>query len=465
MSVSLDRNKNGSIRGHRYDFFRAGRRQRAPRAYGEGCICTGKQNERCPAYKAAAEAEVAQRDLLQRRVDGRALPAVTSPSLTNWACEYLDWAVKEKGVSPEGGVADSVRMVLRFFGRRPKHDLPANPFDTRGFKDLRPYHDLTLADLLTDPSWILRFEDHLERRGITGSTKNKYRNTLSQMFRLAMSPPHQHRTGVHRNPFAEIHRDAPVKRYTSFGDAASLDRVIQHSPPHLKLAIQIALYTVKLRRGNILNLEWSKGRNTTAWIDEAMQFMTDLNHKTQHHTGMPMVATISPQLRKILVAAKRRQDAVHARLEGRYGHRAPKSNHVIQWHGRPVTRIAKAFEAACLRAGVRYGLSGGVTFHSLRHESGTEMVFVPGLSDSMRQALMGHRTSAATQVYKQLVPEHEREAMNTLAKRTEQKLAKGRKVNLDSQRGEKRGDSPVKKGQHWSFRGQLDDTPKRRVSL
>ena len=387
----------------------------------------------------AQDAEDALRKRLRAIVDGVELDDSESPDFNSWAGIYLDWAKsaknKRRRLRENSTVEFDVRVVLRFFGKRPAQVEPKNKFEHRAFRDVRPHYGLTLADVVRDRTWITKFEDWMMQRGVSGSQRNKYRSALRNMYRLACSHEYRNITGCSVNPFAEVMQDPTERRYTTFDGAANLNAVRNAAAPHVRLAIDIALYAIKFRRGSILDLEWSKGRNSRAWIDADMNYLITTSHKTMHHTGLPQVAIISPQLKKLLLATKKKQDATNKRLSKRYGRTYSTCNHVVQWEGKPIADIKRAFRAACERAGVPYGMRGGVTFHSLRHETGTQAVTVRGLSDAMRQAIGGWKTNSASQIYKELVPEHEREAVLAMARITEQKLARGG-------RGESRGDLP-----------------------
>lgn len=401
-------------RGWRYDFWFRGQRHQS-------------QDPKFYATKPkAAAAEAVERKRLEDIRDGVKLDTAHSPLIQDWAEEYVNEAIKRGDITEDSTVLFDIKVVLRFFGARPADKSQVE----RG----APYHNLTLAEIVKDDNWIIQFEEWIDARRarpsgrpISGSTKNKYRTAMSKMFQMAMEPAYRRKTGIVRNPFAEVRRDPGVKRYTTFDGDANLYAVYDAAAPHVRLAMDIALYALKFRRGSILDLEWSKGRNSRAWIDDKMEYLIADQHKTRHHTGMRQTAVIAPELKQILIAAKKKQEATNKRLSKRYGETYSTCNHVVQWEGKPVKDIKRAFKAACERAGVRYGLFGGVTFHSLKHEQGTEAAR-QGVPDAMAQAIGGWKTASARSVYKHLVPENEREAVNMMAKVTRRKMARGRKA-------------------------------------
>lgn len=424
-------------RGWRYDFWYRGERHQSqsPAFY--------------PLKSKAQEAEDKERDRLKLIATGAALDDRNSPFIHDWAEVYATHAIAAGDIAPDSTVLSDIKVVLRFFGRRPAKPEPVNKFRPHKRRESRPYLDLTLAAVVRDDNWILKFEEWIEQRGVSGSTRNKYRSAMSNMFALAMEPRFRRETGIVRNPFAEVRRDPQVKRYTTFDGDANLVAVRQASPAHLQLAIDIALYGLKFRRGSILDLEWSKSRTSKAWVDDKMEYLIADSHKTKHHTGLRQVAVIVPELKQILIAAKKRQDAINKRLSKRYGRTYSTCNHVVQWQGKPVADIKKAFRAACERAGVRYGLNGGVTFHSIRHEQGTEAAR-EGIEDAMAQAIGGWKTASARAIYKHLVPENEREAMLRMARATKRKLARGARALRDSVR---------------DFRGNKRQTQSKRIKI
>jgi hypothetical protein len=158
--------------------------------------------------------------------------------------------------------------VLRFWGAKPSGKNPKNPAIAG-----EPYHDLRLGDPITDPSWIVRFEEWMDARGVAGQTKNQYRSTIRQMYQLALQPKWRVKTGVQTNPMDGIYRDRPGAREVTV-TPEELRAILQHASYHLRLALAIGALAPKLRLGNILALEWG------VHVDRAMQFITVRQHKT-----------------------------------------------------------------------------------------------------------------------------------------------------------------------------------------
>jgi hypothetical protein len=169
-----------------------------------------------------------------------------TPRFQDWAEVYFKHASKHM-TRPER-VDDLLRVVLRFWGARPIRE-----HGKIRIVEGEPYHDLRLGDVVADPYWIVRFEDWMEARGVASQTKNQYRSVVSQMFKLAASPPYRKRTGILTNPFAGIGRDRTVERTTTV-TVEELRRWLADASYHIRLALAIAALAPKLRLHNVLAL-------------------------------------------------------------------------------------------------------------------------------------------------------------------------------------------------------------------
>ena len=90
---------------------------------------------------------------------------------------------------------------------------------------------------------------------------------------------------------------------------------------------------------------------------------------------------------------------------------------MITYRGHPVRDIRYGVRRAAEKAGLVYGLTrNGVTFHSLRHTTQTEMADLE-ISESKRSALMGHTDAATTRKYTHLRPRHLIDAVERLSAR------------------------------------------------
>jgi hypothetical protein len=119
---------------------------------------------------------------------------LSTPAFTEFAGHYL--AAQKRRVTRPDLVERTLRLVLGFFGARPV----AKPVDGA------PYHDLRMADPILDPDWLERFDQWMESRGVSGSTKNSYHSALGGMYKLAMRPTWRKKTSITSNPVAGVER-------------------------------------------------------------------------------------------------------------------------------------------------------------------------------------------------------------------------------------------------------------------
>ncbi len=328
----------------------------------------------------AALVEAAIKTRLRQEAWGIApMDRTRTPTFTAWAAHYLK---HQRGrVRRPDLLQRTVRMVLAFWGRPPHKD----PVDGG------VYHDLRLADPMVDADWILKFEAWMTARGIAGSTKNSYRSAMSGLYRLAMRPTYRKKTHITTNPFLGIDRDRVPSRVVTLS-VEQLQAWIRAAPPHVRLAMAIAVLAPKLRLASILALRWGQH------VDRALTYITVREHKTMGASGEPQVVPIDPQLRAILEPASKR---------------ARPGTPLITYRGEPVRDIKTALKRAATEAGLDYGRAG-VTFHSLRHTVATLLAEL-GVPEQQRQAVMGHLEIRTTQKYTHLRPSHEREPLARLS--------------------------------------------------
>jgi integrase len=354
-------------RGWRYDFQLYGHRYRSPRGH--------------RTKKACDKAERALRDRIQDAADGvpNRKPG-HGPRFSQWAGVTYDYAVKRRKLSDAETFDRNLRCVLRFFGAKPK--------DPAKIVEGEPYHDLTLDAPIRDGAWLMRFEAWMERKGLAGSTKNHYRSACSRIYATAMLPEYRTQTGITSNPFRGILRDPPVRRDATFSPD-QLRAILAIAPDWLGLAIQIALMAPKLRLGKVLALRWDEH------FDRELTWIRIGVHKTPGRDKRPLVTYVTPQLRTLLEAARKK---------------APKVPWVIHRAGDPLTKRMLQGELARVarEAGVPFGMkeAEGVTFHSLRHTAATELAAL-GISSALRKDAVGHLTMQMVDHYTHLRPTHE----------------------------------------------------------
>lgn len=346
----------------------------------------------------AEEWEDAERRRLRRSRGGLMVLPEHTPSFTDWAAVYLADLRKQGTVRRVDRVEDLLRVVLRFWGKKPSGQQPRNPIVPG-----EPYHDLTLADPLRDPEWIERFEDWMRARRIRvagGTTRSisaqqrlHYLSVLSRLYRAAALPRFRKRTGLlpKDNPFLGLERQKPPPRLVTV-TPAELRRWLAAMPTHAQLAVAIAALAPKLRKANILALTWAQ-------IDPAYRFITVAEHKTVGQTQLPLVVPISDSLRRLLQARRLRSTSAY----------------VVTYRGEPVKDVRHAIQSGATAAGLTYGRDvGGVTFHTIRHMAATLLAEVPGLTEAQRSATMGQDIQT-TQIYTHLRPMTQAPVLNALA--------------------------------------------------
>lgn len=403
-------------RTYRYDFWFDGRRY----------VANTKQTRRDAALYVEGQA----RDRARAQAGSVPLRARESPAFQEWAEIYYD-QIAARLRAPEH-VRDILRVILRFFGRRPESSA-----GRVGSKPCEPYHDLRLLDPVQDPAWILRFETWMQARAIAPQTRNHYRSVVSRLYRLAASVQFRALTGVTANPWVGVARD-PVARRTVVLTAEMLRAWIAASPPHVRLALTIAALAPKLRLANILRLRWGDE------VDLVAGFIVVSHHKTAARTGHPLAVPVSRSLRRVLEA-----------------YRGQDGSAVIQYRGRPVRSIRRALRAAAARAGVRYGRDrAGVTFHTVRHAMATLLAEL-AVPEASRMAVMGHTDLSTTMYYTHLRPTHEQPILDRL----------GRALTLDElvlpMRGGKSGGTKTEIVRHTQKKAELRLTrgiPRRTAS-
>lgn len=419
--------RSGDRATYRYRFYHLGQRYQGN---------TGQRTE-----VDAKEWEATEQRRISRLAGGLDVLPEHAPSFTDWSTIYLRH-LKQKGrVRRIDRVEELLRVVLRFWGEKPPPNAENPPVEGE------PYHDLTLADPIRDPSWILKFEAWMDarrtrvgNRPIGNQTKKHYLSVLSRMYRVAKLPQYVKQTGVQTNPFADLERPR-TKGRTVTVTPAELRRWLREAPLHAQLAMSIASLAPKLRLANVLALRWDRD------LDAGLRFITVADHKEQDRHGAPLVIPIVPALRTILKAARDEQ-------------RGPW---VVTYRGEPVTSIRASVREAAKSAGLTYGrdVEDGVTFHTIRHSCATLLAEVPSLNEKLRAETMGQDIET-TQRYTHLRPAHQRPVLRKLAARlkldTIMREAFGRRPEVLSEVPHSR---PTQK---HSGKHAIRKTPRRRVN-
>lgn len=345
---------------------------------------TYKGNTQQLTREDAEKVERQEKERVRRRARGLA-DLRDAPRFAVWAGVYLEHKAHSRyKVQRPDAIEWLLRTLLKFWGAKPSKDADPEA----------PYHDLTLADPITDPRWLVEFETWLEQRQFSGSHRNHLRTQISGMYKVAALPEHRADTGIDPgvNPMLGVPRDRRVTRDVELTPAQVTDW-IAHASYHVRLALAIAALAPKLRLGNVLALRWAD-------LDADYTRLTVTAHKTEHRTGRPLVVMLSAQLAAILKDARKRS----------------RSHFVVAYQGRRLQSIRDGVKAAAERAGIVYGRGAeGATFHTVRHAVATWLAEMDTLTEPMRAALLGHGDIATTQGYTHLRPVKERAPLEQLS--------------------------------------------------
>lgn len=220
-------------------------------------------------------------------------------------------------------------------------------------------------------------------RPYSGTTINKVVTLGRRVYYLAMDEGI-----VSSNPFARrgMFKEHPKGKYIPDKD---FQAILGHLPEYLKPFVRTA-YLTGMRRGEILDLEWSRVDLEQGTLD-----LTEEDTKT----GEPRLIFLNslPELRRVFVEAKLRMK--------------PKQRLVFtKDDGQPVPKryLERLFKKACSETKV-----GPYRFHDLRHTFNTNMVKA-GVDRSVIMKLTGHKTLAMFLRYSHLDKEQSESAMESL---------------------------------------------------
>ena len=338
------------------------------------------------------------------------MPAFLCPPITDWAGLFLTAEEKRITDKPNWTEAKKQRriknrkqlltVVLRFWGSRPKDELPLR--HTKTTRDIRPYHDLRLDDPIKFDKWLIAFDDHMEARGLDASTKNNQQTIMSMLYRHALKIKNRPRSGISLNPFQFLER-GEERRKTRVLTIDEFMRIYRCAAEHLQFAIDIGIYAYALRIGTILRL-------TTDDMDPEMTRFTVWDHKTSKN-GAPITVPIVPALRAI----------IRRNLKSRY--RNPDCKRLIQAIStkpgvsgtmQGVEDVETSMRGAVERAGLVYGRAGdGITFHAFRHFMSTEAAR-KGIDKEKRKQMSGHTSDAASDWYTHFDAEMQRDDLENV---------------------------------------------------
>jgi site-specific recombinase XerD len=272
----------------------------------------------------------------------------------------------------------------------------------RASKDFKQRADLTLADFgdrvaesITTAELQAWVDEMAEEREWTGGTQNRFKSTLSTVFREGM------RAGkVTVNPARLIRRAKESLgrvRFLSYEEEAKLRKAIAATlPGRIKdegesafAQLDVALHTgmrkseqftatweqVDLERGFIYLSMTKNGTDRFVTLNSAASAVLKRLQERHKELGLPLTSTLFHSKREGLIKNPRK------------------------W-------FATALEQAKIK---------GVTWHTLRHTFASRLVMAR-VDLKTVQELMGHKTIAMTARYAHLAPTHKSQALETLVR-------------------------------------------------
>lgn len=163
-----------------------------------------------------------------------------------------------------------------------------------------------------------------------------------------------------------------------------LGRVLEHSPPHLKLAILVTYYTgVRPGKTELFKMTWDN-------VDFERNEIHLFRSKTKNYGAIP----ISKALRPILKRAKKKA----------------KTNYVIEYRGKPIGRVTTSLENALEKAGI----TKPFVMYDLRHMHATYSGASGGDPASIASILGHSDITTTTRVYFQPLEEAKRRSVEAV---------------------------------------------------
>ena len=211
-------------------------------------------------------------------------------------------------------------------------------------------------------------------------TVNHDHMTLTHMLNVAKSPQFRLVTdnvAAHvpkPNPHNERDRIATTEEWLRLKDAAA---------PHLRHLLTI-LYALGPRRGELLKLEWAD-------VDMRRKEFTLRQTKNGENRTVPM----TPE--------------VYATFTALWQERRLDTPRVFLYNGKPVTKLATAFRAACRRAGIT-----NLRLHDFRHTASTNLRRA-GIDTATAMKIVGHKSERMHRRYNTIEPEDLHRAVTKLA--------------------------------------------------
>ncbi len=292
-----------------------------------------------------------------------------------------------RGVKFSELVADAIKFSE-------KHHRASKDFEQRANLALDEFGDRVAESITTRElqEWI---DEMAEERDWTGGTRNRFKSTLSTVFREGM------RAGkVKVNPARLIRRSKESLgrvRFLSYEEEAKLRKAIAATlPGRIKdegesafAQLDVALHT-GMRKSEQFIATWDQ-------VDLEHGFI----YLSMTKNGSDRFVTLNSAVVEVLRGLQERHKELRLPPDSTLFH--SKRDGLIK---NPRKWFATALEQAEIR---------GVTWHTLRHTFASRLVMA-GVDLKTVQELMGHKTIAMTARYAHLAPTHKLQALETLVR-------------------------------------------------
>ena len=201
-------------------------------------------------------------------------------------------------------------------------------------------------------------------------TINKYGDFLKIFFNYAVQ-----RGYIDKNPMV-LWKKEFVPKKTKELDVEDIQKIMDNSPEHLAWAIEVAFNTgARTGISELLSLKWKD-------VDFDKGQIHIYATKTRQHRWV----TVSDHF-----LCRLRQKMAESRCE-----------YIISYHGKPVRRLNKSFNAACKKAGI-------ACMYDIRHRFASELIKANVAVGDVSRAIGHFIVSTTTDVYLEVLP---KEMMN-----------------------------------------------------
>ena len=316
--------------------------------------------------------------------------------------------------SPRRGVKFS-ELVTDASKFAEKHHRASKDFKQRANLAVEAFGDRAAESITTRElqDWI---DEMAEEREWTGGTRNRFKSTLSTVFREGM------RAGkINVNPARLIRRSKESLgrvRFLSYDEEAKLRKAIAATlPGRIKdegesafAQLDIALHT-GMRKSEQFSATWNQ-------VDLEKGFI----YLSMTKNGTDRFVTLNSAAVSVLKRLKERHKKLRLPPDSTLFH--SKRDGLIK---NPRKWFATALEQAEIQ---------DVTWHTLRHTFASRLVMA-GVDLKTVQELMGHKTIAMTARYAHLAPTHKLRALETLVRPGSVSVQSGYKLATNAKKAAK----------------------------